>query len=157
MKRLFFSALILCVLGIGAVQAQNLNKGSGLLSLGTGFFNGFSVNASYDFGLIDEWGPGIFTVGGFVGYVEHNLNHTYKGKNFALTPRATYRYAVDEFWEVYGTFMWGLLVGDYNSIFMASTIGARFNITKNFSLFAEMGPTYNNNYTLFMLGINLTL
>ena len=162
MKKYFVVLAALCMMGTSVAQAQ-MGKGSNLFNVGLGLGSGedhvdggFGLNASFDHGLVDTWGPGLFTIGGFAGF------HTY-GKSekildvgidwryniIALAFRATYRYSLNESFEVYGALMTGLKIRyakvDKNSasetdIFWGGPIaGCRYSFSPNMAVFAELG------------------
>ena len=151
MKRLFIVFAVVSTLGINAMQAQEMRKGMGLFNAGLGFVPGWGLNASFDYGIIDTWGPGIFTVGGYVGFA--NWRGIYVGQYrkeainaFAFAPRATYRYAINNQFEVFGAAMMGAIHHSYsddyknkNRPFYTTTLGCRYTFTGNISIFAEMG------------------
>ena len=158
MKRFFIVLAISCAVSIGAVDAQEMQKGSTLLNLGMGLGPGVGANISLDYGLIDEWGDGIFTLGGFVGI---HSSHTYVGGvNYALiafAPRATYRYTIDHRFEVYGVFSLGAFfyTGDHSGggPFWGIAAGGRYNLPGNISLFTELG----HNLSGLTLGLSFKL
>ena len=155
MKRFFLILAVLYAIITGNALSQEMQKGSSVLNLGLGFVEGglldigelgVGMNVAYDYGLIDTWGPGIFTIGGFVGFSTrspHNIRYT----NWGITPRATYRYPISSSFEVYGTAMVGLylvtnsldLVDTKYRHLVASTVGLRHWFGSNISIFTELG------------------
>lgn len=147
MKKIFI-ILSLFFVGMTISNAQEMRKGMGLANVGVGFVPGVGINFSYDYGLVDTWGPGIFTVGGFIGwanYEESNVNDI-RGNDFFFSPRATYRYAINSSFEVYGTVMFGAKLSTYSKIKdnhfrpnFSTTAGCRYTFAGNISVFAELG------------------
>lgn len=147
--------IVLAVITIGCSwsHAQVMRKGMNLAGVGLGVVPGIGVNASYDYGLVDDWGPGIFTIGGYVGfgtwgraYHIANDHSNYRVNAFAFAPRATYRYAIEPPFEIYGTFLLGAVIKSYSDYFpndsrafVGITIGGRYSFKSNASLFAEIG------------------
>jgi hypothetical protein len=153
MKKLL---VILMIVGMGtaASQAQRImEKGSSLVNLGVGFVPGWGVSVSYDYGLIDTWGPGIFTVGGYIGRVGQTKHYDLLGvtvsdyslSKWFFSPRASYRYAINGNFEVFGALMLG---GCYQSFdtdyfenefspFLGLTAGCRYSFTDHIAVFAE--------------------
>ena len=153
MKRFFIIVAVLCAVWGNSLYAQEMKKGMSLFNVGLGFVPGVGINASFDFGLVDDWGPGIFTVGGYAGFGTRERTHGnvgFRENTFAFAPRATYRYAIDRSFEVYGTAMLGALIQSYSKtlpngsngksgLFFGSAAGCRYTFTGNFSVFAEVG------------------
>jgi len=151
MKRLFIVLVVVSIVGIHVTHAQEIQKGTSLFNAGLGFVPGWGLNASYDYGIVDTWGPGIFTVGGYVGFGNWNKmypgqKNTYGVKAFAFSPRATYRYAITSTFEVFGAAMLGAIYrsnsNDFRNetnVFLATTVGCRYTFAGNISVFAETG------------------
>ena len=150
MKRFFIALMAVCTIGISASHAQEMKKGTSLFNVGLGFFPGVGVNVSYDYGLVNNWGPGIFTVGGYVGFANWGKTYTgnldYRVNSFAFSPRATYRYSINKSFEVYGAAMLGAVVYSYSKyvnneskVFVATTAGCRYSFSRNMAVFAEVG------------------
>ena len=154
MKRFFIVLAVISMAGVNMMHAQEMQRGMSLIQAGLGVIPGFGVNASWDYGLIDKWGPGIFTVGGYVGYGlwAYSKNFNGSGKNLhvnaiVIAPRVTYRYAINSTFEVYGAVMSGTISGlektnaDNTStrLYSAVTAGCRYTFARNFSVFAEAG------------------
>ncbi|MDR1865883.1 MAG: hypothetical protein LBR08_09980 [Bacteroidales bacterium] len=159
----FFTFLFVCTLaGATCLQAQEMQKNTSLLSASAGFLPGVGAGISYDYGLIDTWGPGVFTVGGYIGYTHlgksyYGDNRFFKDVRYFISPRVTYRYTINNTFEVYGTFMLGYYVGTTATInaykaLPAITAGYRYFLTDKISLFAETGF----NITILNAGFNLS-
>ncbi|MDR2039855.1 MAG: porin family protein [Bacteroidales bacterium] len=153
MKKFFVALMAICTVGITLSHAQKMEKDMSLVNIGLGFLPGVGVNVSYDYGLVDKWGPGVFTIGGFVGFSNWGRNISgmgdYRQTRWAISPRATYRYAINPDFEVYGAVMTGLYFNTYSKyrdnstgLFWGTTAGCRYSFMKNMSVFAEIG--YND-------------
>ena len=148
MKRFFIILTVLCIVGINSVCAQPMQKDGGLLNIGLGFLPGAGVNFSYDHGLIDQWGDGIFTVGGLIGFQSRRTFGEIDDHTFVFTPRATYRYAINNDFEVYASAMLGFQIykvaDKYNAAdFSGITAGCRYTFSGNISVFAEVSPPFH--------------
>jgi hypothetical protein len=153
MKRFFIVLAISCTVCSGIAQAQEMEKGKSLLNAGLGFIPGWGLNVSYDYGLVDKWGPGIFTIGAYAGFENwgktyHILlnSESYRANAFAFAPRATYRYAVNSSFEVYGAAMLGAVIYSYSEYLaneskplVGITAGCRYSFASNLSVFAAVG------------------
>ena len=164
MKKFFVVIAILCTIGISATHAQRMQEGNSLLNLGPGFFRGLGFSSSFDYGLVDHWGPGLFTVGGFVGFNQFTTGEgifAVKTSRFAISPRATYRLPVDDSFEVYGTLMLGTMITSTNisndkthfGEFFGTTVGIRYSFTSSISAFSEIG--FSTTYIVVGLSISL--
>jgi hypothetical protein len=163
MRKLMILLAVVSVMNMGAMHAQEMRNGMGLLNIGVGLLPGVGFNISYDYGLVDTWGPGVFTVGGYVGYGNWGASYRakphyidYRVNAFAFAPRATYRYAVARSFEVYGAAMLGAMMRfnsnayyehsnnkrSSGSVFSAVSVGCRYTFADNISVFGEMG--YND-------------
>jgi hypothetical protein len=150
MKKFIISLAVICAMNVSVSQAQEMSKGTSLFNVGLGLVPGWGLNVSYDYGLVDTWGPGIFTIGGYVGYGSwgktYGIIGDYRVNSFSFAPRATYRYAINPSFEVYGTVMLGAVVYSYskyldnsNGVFFSTTAGCRYTFGSNISVFAETG------------------
>jgi hypothetical protein len=152
MKKGFIMLMAVCGLSVGMLHAQEMAKGDNLFSAGIGLVSGWGLNASYDYGIVDTWGPGLVTIGGHVGFSRwgHSvLGYNYHISQFALAPRATYRYQIDNKFEVYGVLMLGMvMVQDkdayrnnysHTDALFGIRAGGRYMFQPNMSLFAELG------------------
>ncbi|MDR1667210.1 MAG: hypothetical protein LBS03_05920 [Bacteroidales bacterium] len=160
-KKLFVLLLVFSG-NMSIVHAQpSLSKGSGLVNVGVGVVPGVGGNVSYDYGLIDYWGPGLFTVGGYLSVSAYDKRYEgidRRDRNYFLSPRATYRYSVNSRFEVFGSVMIGLLITDDNygyplDISLGIMAGCRFFVTDNVGFFAEGGV--NIRSTCFNGGLTI--
>jgi len=157
LKRFFVAIAAICTISIGALQAQEMKKGMSLFNAGFGLVRGWGMNISYDYGLIDEWGPGIFTIGAYFGY-----GNWWESPNFVrfresvigFAPRATYRYQIIDLLEVFGTARMGVAFSSYSyhhkthiKELFALSVGCRYSIDKNIAVFSEIsGGFYNISF-----------
>ena len=146
MKQKLIILLAICTFGINVSHAQEMKKGMSLFNVGLGFIDGWGLNASFDYALVSSWGPGIFTVGGYVGFDNWSYNSDIRATEFGFAPRVTYRYSINKSFEVYATAMLGARIKTYskendnvNDVFFGSTVGCRYTFTRNISVFAEAG------------------
>lgn len=165
MKKVFLFLSFILVFGAVSSSAQQMEKGNSIINIGAGFVPGIGGNVSYDYGLVDTWGPGLFTVGGFVGVNTWKYNNAYNISSYrenvwAIAPRATYRYSFFPNFEAYVSAMLGLGIRSYSRyydndlfVFVGGTAGARYSFSPNFSVFAEVG--YNTAY--LNLGVSIKL
>ena len=114
MKRFFIVLITICTIGFSVSHAQEMKKGMSLFNVGLGFIDGWGLNASLDYGLVNNWGPGIFTVGCYVGFDNWSYDSYIKATEFGFAPRATYRYAINKSFEVYGATMLGAYFKTYS-------------------------------------------
>lgn len=145
MKRFFIVLAVLSTMGIHVMNAQEMQRGMSLFNVGLGLIDGYGyhsswgLNVSYDYGLVDTWGPGIFTIGAYAGFDAWT-------KRWGIAPRVTYRYAINNSFEVFGTAMLGAYIriqrkpkDDKIYSLFSSTVGCRYSFTRNLSVFGEIG------------------
>ena len=150
MKR-FFIVAVFCTVGVLTTSAQEMQKGSSLINVGLGLIDGRSydsgagLNVAYDYGLVDTWGPGIFTIGGFIGFSTWQ-KYDFRTTKWGITPRVAYRYPINNTFDVYGTAMLGINLWTYSNTdyitrkeLFASSIGLRYTFGSNVGIFAEYG------------------
>jgi hypothetical protein len=142
-----------------------VNLQIGLLSTwylgGAGYHSSMpQISISGDYALRDDWGPGVFGVGAFIGY--HSYKYKYgvigsdygwKYTRFHIASRATYHYQFVDKLDTYAGVMLGVTIdrakwyGGVNSNYtsdagasLLSTVfaGARYYLTDNFSVMAEL-------------------
>ena len=160
MKKIFKILAIICAMNAGVLQAQEMENGMSLFNVGFGMIPGWGINVSYDYGIIDTWGPGVLTVGGYVGYGNwwkvfsiSKTSHHVNVFSFAFAPRVTYRYSIEPSFEIFGTLMFGAAVFKYSGLFdkgsksyITTTAGCRYSFGEHFAVFAETG--YNETSCL---------
>ncbi|MDR1154032.1 MAG: hypothetical protein LBL04_04920 [Bacteroidales bacterium] len=143
MKKIFIILEAVCTIGIGASHAQEMKKGMSLFCVGMGLFPGVGLNSSYDYGLVDDRGFGILTVGGYSGY--ENWGKAYAGfggrraNTFVLAPRATYRCTVNRTFELYAAAMLGAALDKDSGVFSSIIAGCRYTFVDGLSIFSEAG------------------
>lgn len=173
MKKILLFLVAILGFGLLNANAQEMRKGTGIISLGAGFFH-FGAHASYDHGLIDTWGPGIFTVGGELGFstwanrysvspnpLDDKVYVDYRISRLKISPRATYRYAITPEFEVFGAVSIGFQFtddkhGNFNrfSPYTEVVAGCRYAFTRTFGVFAESGWSTDS---FLRLGVNFLL
>ncbi|MDL2290337.1 hypothetical protein LJB95_02920 [Paludibacteraceae bacterium OttesenSCG-928-F17] len=150
MKKLVLFISFILVFGTSVSCAQKMEVGNSLINVGAGFVSGVGLTVTYDYGLIDSWGPGLFTIGGIVGFntwrESYSQNNRYRETTWAFAPRATYRYSIIPQFEVYGSFMFGVRLNSYSDyynnrlrVFVGATGGCRYIFNPRLSVFAEVG------------------
>ena len=145
---------VIYTIGNSVVCAQEMKKGMSLFNTGFGFVPGVCLNVSYDYGIVNECGPGIFTIGGYAGianwgktHSDKSHHHNYRVTAFAFAPRTTYRYPINQSFEVYATAMFGTRIvfsssseyADFNEVFFSTTAGCRYSFGAHIAIFAEIG------------------
>lgn len=137
------------------------------------------LSISADYGVWDEYGPGIICLGGYFGYVGireeytnpiNSTNYGYEYDILSLGARVTYFYPIQDGLDVYA----GILAGYYmaNKSYYGTTpslwtanplitpnvaygmfAGANYLLNKDFGVFAELGYGINH----FRIGVSLNL
>lgn len=191
-KLLFFAVALLATFQM--MQAQNLETGNSLINFGIGVGGHYGVYSSYtsqtpafglsyDYGFKEGVGPGLITLGGYVGYksLTYKYDYTYNQSlyykwtwtYFIVGARGTYQYSVSDKFDLYG----GLLLSmnfskfkhesndpdyynyNYNYSESGSNLGltlfggARYGFTENIGAFAELG--YGISYLTLGIGYKL--
>lgn len=165
-------------------QEQVFKKGDKDLAVGLGFGSpwittGFSttlppVCAAFDYGLRDDWGPGVFGVGGYVSSSLYSSEYTWNGDkygtrylNVLVGARATYHYTFVENLDTYGGAILGFAVatasnyGDWpagTDKVSAGTdpiheifVGAKYYFNPGFAVFSEL--TTGSSIPYFTMGV----
>ena len=158
-------------LGFGVDYGYHTGYGGNVTNLPV-----FSV--SYDQGVFEKVGPGTVGIGGVIAmktssykYVAYNngSNTNYRDNytNFIVAVKGTYHLTLlaekNNKFDPYGGVTMGLRFfnhnsdynqsyDDYNSVYpvLGVYVGAKYNFTKNFGAFADVGY----DYTAIRLGIN---
>ena len=131
------------------------------------------ISFSGDYGLRDDWGPGVFGVGAFIGYHAYKYNYYgvdygWKYTTLSIAGRATYHYQFIDKLDTYAGVMLGLNFNrskwygtnntyNYSADAGASALttvfaGVRYYVTKNFSVMSEL-CLYD--VALFNIGVSL--
>lgn len=174
MKKVY--ALLFTLLVINTAFAQgNFERGSNIVNLGIGFgssllsgASGYSsspgISASFERGIWEIPGPGIISLGGYIGFKSYKYEYDYyyygkyveKWNYTVIGVRGAYHYngiKSDKF-DVYGGVMvsfnilsysnsntnFGYYPNNYGSGAGGSLfIGGRYFLSKNFALYSELG------------------
>jgi hypothetical protein len=193
MKRLRTITVVAAVAALSfsfnAANAQIFVKGSTDLNLQIGFGTTWYLSSYYhtslplisvgmDYGLREDWGPGVFGIGGIIGlstskyeYGYLGYDYGYKYTNFVIAPRATYHYQFIDKLDTYGGVVTGIEIvsgkeyGDWitgyepssdagvNVVFTAFA-GAKYYLTESFAVMSEI---YVYDLALFNIGVCLKL
>lgn len=167
-----------------SAQEQVFSKGDKDLAIGLGFGSpwittGISttlppVSAAFDYGLRDDWGPGVFGIGGYVGTSLYSSEYTLSGDtygtrymNVLIGARATYHYTFVENLDTYGGAVLGFAVatasnyGDWpagvDNVSAGSDaiheifVGAKYYFSDGFAAFSEL--TSGSSIPYFTMGV----
>ena len=170
--KIFTVAILASLFSFTFAQAQTFAVGDNVLGIGIGLGSSIgsfgysgqtpSFNAHYERGVWDVGGPGVISLGGFLGFkgfsnTYHYNSTTYKQKwNYTIIGiRSAYHYTGldNDKVDLYGGVMLsydilhysdnytGSLSGDWGSSGVGFTIyaGARYYFSPNFAGFAELG------------------
>ncbi|WP_353138417.1 hypothetical protein [Pseudopedobacter sp.] len=165
MKKTIFTLAVIFI--TMAVQAQQFQKGTTMTNVGIGLgttLGGLgnerpAISASADYGVWDINGPGVISLGGYVGntgYKYMSGNYTYKWNYFVLGARSAYHYngftSVPKL-DVYGGAMLGYNIVKYSSdgddmviadnygsgMGLSVFLGGRWFFSDNIGAYAELG------------------
>ncbi|HRE52896.1 MAG TPA: hypothetical protein PK339_15855 [Flavitalea sp.] len=164
MKKVVF-ILALAVTAMGA-KAQVFEKGTNMVNVGVGFGTALgglgtarpAISASYEHGLWDIGGPGVISLGGYIGNTGYKYNGVgYRQKwNYTIVgARAAYHYngfSNAENFDLYGGLMLSYNIVSYSDnagsglnnaygsgLGLTGFIGGRYLFTDNIGAFAELG------------------
>jgi hypothetical protein len=168
------TGVTLLMFSFGQVEAKSdlFAKGDKAVNLQVGFLSTWYMAGSYtnsmpqisisgDYGLRDDWGPGVFGVGAFIGYHTYKYNYGvfggdygWKYTQFHIAGRATYHYQFVNKLDTYAGAMLGLTFArskeygnwggvNYTSdagVSLLSTVfaGVRYYVTDKFSIMSEL-------------------
>lgn len=167
MKKTIFTFAIAMIsfLGVQSLSAQEFNQGTNVVNAGLGFggaydFGGFGaslglgINASYERGIWEVGGPGIISLGGYLGTTAYDLDLDFDGDDrvryTVIGARSAYHFNfinVDNL-DVYAGAMIGINIVTYNNdnfdslnggLFGSIYGGARWYFNDTFGVFAELG------------------
>ncbi|MBA7565651.1 hypothetical protein ES708_07336 [subsurface metagenome] len=129
------------------------------------------ISFAGDYALRDDWGPGVFGIGGLIGVNTVKSKYTgdwgYKYTNFHIVPRATYHYQWVDKLDTYAGVATGITIrsgneyGDwaYNipddsgvDFVITAFAGAKYYLTDNLSVMSEI---YIYDLATFNIGIGL--
>lgn len=188
-----FAAILLLTFVVSSsinAQTQKFAKGDKDINLGIGFgspwiSSGLStvlpqINATFDLGLRDDWGPGVFGVGAYVGTSLYRSStawiggsdYGYRYFNFVVAARATYHYTFVENLDTYGGAVLGFNVsngrayGDWPGGVKPSSdndldpvheifVGAKYYFSGSFAAFSELSTGSSIPY--LTIGVALKL
>lgn len=165
---LSFAVAAVSLFTVNSLSAQEFNQGTNVINAGLGFGGGFSpggfsssaglgISASYERGIWEVGGPGVISLGGYIGTVGYDGNITGNGffddddfdwRYYILGFRGAYHFngLNVENLDVYGGAMLSLNIASYDGpgdidTFPSGTIyvGGRWYFTENFGVFAEAG------------------
>jgi len=165
MKKSIF--ILLTILIAVAAEAQPFQKGTTTANIGVGLGTALgglgkarpAISASIDHGVWDIGGPGVISLGGYVGntgYKYASGNYTYKWNYMVVGARGAYHYngftSVPKL-DVYGGIMLGYNIVKYSSdgddIAMANSygsgmgfsgfLGSRWFFSNSMGVYAELG------------------
>lgn len=155
---------------------QEFNQGTSVINLGFGLGGHFdtfgspshkpSISASYEYGMWDVPGPGVVSLGGYLGHKSYKYDAGDKWNYTMLGVRGAYHYnglEIDDL-DVYGGAMLSYNILSYDNTYTAAGtygnemgisvyVGGRYYFTDNFGAFAELGFGVSN----LNLGVALRL
>ncbi|MGB7393107.1 MAG: hypothetical protein WA913_01810 [Pricia sp.] len=153
------------LLTVHTVSAQEFNQGTNVINAGFGIGGSFSpigsanaglgLSASYERGIWEVGGPGVISLGGYLGTTAYDGdlgfgNDDFDWRYYILGFRGAYHFNglnVDNL-DVYGGAMLSLNIASYDGpndididTFPSGSIyvGGRWYFTENFGVFAEAG------------------
>jgi len=165
MKKSIF--ILLTILIAVAAEAQPFQKGTTTANIGVGLGTALgglgkarpAISTSIDHGVWDIGGPGVISLGGYVGNTGYKYargNYTYKWNYMVVGARGAYHYngftSVPKL-DVYGGIMLGYNIVKYSSdgddIAMANSygsgmgfsgfLGSRWFFSNSMGVYAELG------------------
>lgn len=164
MKRYFtvIAALATC-LSVSAIELPN-EKGVMTANGHVGLMPGIGLNGSLDYTLMDDMGPGHFTVGGFLGFNGSSSVASYNSSafTFAVLPRVTYGVNFTTDFEAHVGAMAG--PGFYSSKTRAEAgikkesyvqMSCGFVVGAKYFMFGDMGLSAELGYITDMSYLNL--
>jgi hypothetical protein len=157
------------------VFAKGDNNINFQLGLGNWFYSSFyhtsipQVSVSFDHGLRDDWGPGVFGVGAFVSFARYRYGWggfsgygDFKITSFNVAGRATYHYQFVDKLDTYGGAIIGVNIRSDNvdyynsggvSLMGSAFVGIKYYVKDNLSLMSELYA--GSSVAFFNLGIGL--
>ena len=162
MKSKLHVLLVLCLLTAIYAHGQEFNKGTNVINTGIGFggqYGSFDTttespvfSASYERGIWEVPGPGVVSLGGYLGYKTYSYDYNFdedKWTYVVIGVRGAYHYngLEVENLDVYGGVMLSYNIvsysgstGSYNSRPDGTFfLGGRWFFTNNFAVYAEGG------------------
>ncbi len=177
MKKIYAVIAFLCFAAVTQVNAQAFEKGTSALNLGIGIGGSYGggagitslpqFNASFEKGIWEIGGPGVVSLGGFLGYKSYKFD-SWDGKwsYSTIGVRSAYHYnGIDnEKIDLYGGVMAAYYLYKYSGSYSYSGsgggvgfslfAGARYFFAPKFGVYAEVGGG-SYNFSLLKAGIAL--
>lgn len=174
MKRFFVLALLLSGIMISRSSAQVFEKGTNIINAGIGIGGNYGnwggassspqINISFEHGIWEVGGPGVISLGGYVGHKSYKLNaYDWKWNYTTIGVRGAYHYngLNNPKIDLYGGLMLGYMIynatgysGGSGGTGFSAFAGARYLFTDNLGAYAELG---GGNYNLSILSLGLAL
>lgn len=171
-KGLTFFALLFAT-SVTTLNAQVVEKGTNMINAGIGIggsyntFGGTSspqISASFERGMWEVGGPGVITLGGYIGHKSYKTRAEgdFKWNYTTIGARAAYHFNgfnIEKL-DVYGGAMLGYNI--YNSNFdnfgssglsLTGFVGGRWMFVNNFGVYAEIG---GGGYNFSVLNAGVT-
>lgn len=164
MKKVFcVIAALALAFSASAIERPN-DKGVMTANAHVGLMPGFGLNGSLDYTLLDDLGPGHFTVGGYVGFNGSSSVSSYNSSlfTFAVLPRVTYGLNFTTDFEAHV----GALAGPAyastttraeagNKTVSAVQLSCGFVVGAKYFMFGDMGLSAELGYITDMSYLNL--
>jgi hypothetical protein len=176
-KFILFFTLVLFIVSTGTANAKkgdifavgdnnlNIQLGAGNTWYHSGYYHTslpqFSV--SFDHGLRDDWGPGIFGIGAFASVATYKYDYyahdDYRITEFNIAGRATYHYQFFDKVDTYGGVIAGVNIirdntpdNDEAGVFPMGSVfaGIKYYFNSNICVMSEL---YAYDVAFFNLGI----
>ncbi|MBN1598135.1 MAG: hypothetical protein JW894_07560 [Bacteroidales bacterium] len=187
-KLIFVAVIAVFLLSLFNIKtnAQSFEKGDVDLNLqigfGTTWYYGSYYKASLpfisvagDYAMRDDWGPGVFGIGGLIGVSTYKYEYYWYGygdygwkeTHFVIAPRATYHYQFFDKLDTYAGIISGIKIvsekayGDWYAGYepesnagahfvFSAFAGVKYYFAKNISVMSEI---YVYDIALFNIGI----
>lgn len=174
-KTILFS--LFTILSISTIVAQEFSKGTNVINVGIGFGGSYDIyaspsqspliSASFERGIWEVPGPGVVSLGGYLGYKTYKYSNDDRWNYTVIGVRGAYHYTglnVENL-DVYGGVMASYNILSYDSSFYGgygsygnypsatAFVGARWYFTPSISAFAEAGY----GVAFFTIGVSFRL
>lgn len=159
-KSIIYTAMAVFI--ISFANAQEFNKGTNVINAGVGLGGNFNIyaspsqspsfSASFERGIWEVPGPGVVSLGAYVGYKTYKYSNADRWNYTIVGVRGAYHYngLNVENLDVYGGVMLSYNILSYDSSYNAfgsygsnlgatAFIGGRWYFAQNFGVFAEVG------------------
>ncbi len=174
MKKRNYLIMVLVMFLANTTYAQVFEKGTNAVNLGIGIGGNYGIwgsasaspnfNASYEKGIWEVGGPGVISLGGFIGHKSYRIKDIdWKWNYTTIGVRGAYHYnGLDvENLDVYGGLMLGYLIynatgytGGSGGTGFTAFVGGRYMFTDNLGVYAELG---GGNYNLSILSLGASI